>query len=844
MSDFDATSFRYDDKEMLRVALSDISDGILVLDNSNQVLWINKTAGRILGIYETQYYGKSITEIFPSFGGDNFIESMRKSADEGSIFRVEQYFFPLDANIEFIAYPGAALRICLFRDVSNNYQVKESTPDGWRNSSKSEVEADMYRAVVDSIGDPVMIAELDPMDRARHRILYVNKAFERRTGYSHEDAIDASPEIVFGERTDLNALARIAVAVYGGRVASEEMEFYRKDRSSYWAAISVAKVFDRADGSFVYVAIHHDLDERKAQEIAAARREEFVRSVIESLPAEVVMVDSKSNIVAVNRSASRSGWHIDDDIPRSYAEIATHIVGAKGAERIASGIREVLSRKVDRFSIDVNAAKEDRARWLHVDVVLNVLANEETGVVISHTDVTERVLGAQRLSWVADHDALTGLPNRHLLIRELKEAITNCGPDNPLGLIFLDLDGFRRVNDTLGHEAGDELLTEVAMRLSFSSNRNELIARLGGDEFVILVPNASLGLVQTITDNIIEAISAPYSSISSQISLAIAQGVAITTDKTLPAADLLRQADTAMYRAKEQGRNKVVLFDEEMATMLATRLELESALKVAITSDQLSQVYQPIIEIDSGKVVALEALLRWSHISRGPIKPEEVVELAEDSGIMPSLGKWVLRRAAKQVREWLDEGVRVPISVNVSVNQLVSGFLDEVSAIAEEFDIDPELLHLEVTESAVMVDPKLSIGILQELSDLGFSIMMDDFGTGQATLAALKGLPVDAVKLDQSFISGLDVQEGPDAQIVDAVVRLSTAIGLNAVAEGVETKFQAERLSASGCRYAQGYLYLYPSPADLAFSYIKKQGIGIWDSRAKSKSKQAIAELN
>ncbi len=834
MAILDPLQFRTGDPELMKIALQDCSDGILVLGKDSRVSWLNKTAVRILGVIEAEVIGKPVEVLLPSFGGPDFAESLRKSYEEHSILRIEEYYSILDANIEFIAFPGANLRICLFRDVSHRYRVRDATPDGWRNSSKSEVQADMYRAVVDSIGDPVLIAELDPMDRARHRILYVNNAFERRTGYPHEEAIDASPEIVFGERTDLHALARIAIAVYGGRVASEEMEFYRKDRSSYWAAISVAKVFDREDGSFVYVAIHHDLDERKAQEIAAARREEFVRSVIESLPAEVVMIDSKSNIVAVNRSASRSGWHIDENIPRSYAEIATHILGAKGAERIASGIRDVLSRKIDRFSVDVNAAKEDRARWLHVDVVLNVLANEETGVVISHTDVTERVLGAQRLSWVADHDALTGLPNRHLLIRELRDAISNCGPESPLGLIFLDLDGFRRVNDTLGHEAGDELLTEVAMRLSFSSHRDELIARLGGDEFVILVPDASASLINGITSNIIDAISEPYTSISSQISLAIAQGVAITSDKTFPAADLLRQADTAMYRAKEQGRNKVVFFDEEMATQLATRLELESALKVAITSDQLMQVYQPIVEIDTGNVVGLEALLRWSHMTRGPIRPDEIIQLAEDAGIMPALGKWVLRRAARQVREWLNQGIRVPISVNVSVNQLVGSFLDEVSSTVEEFAIEPALLHFEVTESAVMADPKLSISTLQELSDMGFSIMMDDFGTGQSTLAALKGLPVDAVKLDQSFVSGLDAGAGPDAQIVDAVVRLSTALGLHAIAEGVETSFQASSLSASGCRYAQGYHFLYPSSAEQALAYMRLKGIGVWKSSCKA----------
>ncbi len=834
MAILDPLQFRTGDPELMKIALQDCSDGILVLGKDSRVSWLNKTAVRILGVIEAEVIGKPVEVLLPSFGGPDFAESLRKSYEEHSILRIEEYYSILDANIEFIAFPGANLRICLFRDVSHRYRVRDATPDGWRNSSKSEVQADMYRAVVDSIGDPVLIAELDPMDRARHRILYVNNAFERRTGYPHEEAIDASPEIVFGERTDLHALARIAIAVYGGRVASEEMEFYRKDRSSYWAAISVAKVFDREDGSFVYVAIHHDLDERKAQEIAAARREEFVRSVIESLPAEVVMIDSKSNIVAVNRSASRSGWHIDENIPRSYAEIATHILGAKGAERIASGIRDVLSRKIDRFSVDVNAAKEDRARWLHVDVVLNVLANEETGVVISHTDVTERVLGAQRLSWVADHDALTGLPNRHLLIRELRDAISNCGPESPLGLIFLDLDGFRRVNDTLGHEAGDELLTEVAMRLSFSSHRDELIARLGGDEFVILVPDASASLINGITSNIIDAISEPYTSISSQISLAIAQGVAITSDKTFPAADLLRQADTAMYRAKEQGRNKVVFFDEEMATQLATRLELESALKVAITSDQLMQVYQPIVEIDTGNVVGLEALLRWSHMTRGPIRPDEIIQLAEDAGIMPALGKWVLRRAARQVREWLNQGIRVPISVNVSVNQLVGSFLDEVSSTVEEFAIEPALLHFEVTESAVMADPKLSISTLQELSDMGFSIMMDDFGTGQSTLAALKGLPVDAVKLDQSFVSGLDAGAGPDAQIVDAVVRLSTALGLHAIAEGVETSFQASSLSSSGCRYAQGYHFLYPSSAEQALAYMRLKGIGVWKSSCKA----------
>lgn len=826
MATLDPLQFRFPEPDLFQTALQEISDGVLVLDASNHLIWMNKTAARILGV-DVRSIGLHVGELLSGFGPD-LSDQLAKAREDGVVVRIEEYYSYLDANLEMVAFPGGEWRLCLLRDVSHRYRVKDSAPDNWRNSSRGEVQADMYRAVVDSIGDPVMISELDPMDRARHRILYVNDAFERRTGYSHEEAIDASPEIVFGERTDLNALARIAVAVYAGKVASEEMEFYRKDGSSYWAAISVAKVFDREDGSFVYVAIHHDLDERKALEIAATRREEFVRSVIEALPAEVVMVDSKSNIVAVNGSAVRSGWRVPDDVQRSYLEIATHILGTKGAERISAGMRDVLQKRSDRFSIDVNAANDDGPKWLHVDVVLNVLSNEEPGVVISHVDVTERVLGAQRLSWVADHDALTGLPNRHLLVRELKEAITKCGPESPLGLIFLDLDGFRRVNDTLGHEAGDELLTEVAMRLSFSSNRDELIARLGGDEFVVLVPRASLEVIERITSRIIGAISEPYSAISSQITLAIAQGVAITTDRTLSAADLLRQADTAMYRAKEQGRNQVAFFDEEMATQLASRLELETALKVAMTSDQLTQVYQPIVEIGSGRVVALEALLRWTHMTRGPIRPEEIIQLAEDAGLMPSLGKWVLRRAARQVREWLDSGMRIPVSVNVSVNQLIGGFLDEVASTAAEYSVDPALLHLEITESAVMLDPKLSIATMKELSEMGFSIMMDDFGTGQSTLAALKDLPVDAVKLDQAFISGLDGTGGPGDQIVDAVVHLSTALGLKTIAEGVETELQGTRIGESGCRYAQGFHYLHPSPPETVYAYIQEKGITTW----------------
>jgi diguanylate cyclase (GGDEF)-like protein len=434
-------------------------------------------------------------------------------------------------------------------------------------------------------------------------------------------------------------------------------------------------------------------------------------------------------------------------------------------------------------------------------------------------DVTEQRRFEAALAHQATHDTLTDLPNRALLLDHLDLALARADRDTSVvALVFLDLDRFKSVNDTYGHDIGDDLLIAVAARITDVLRPGDTVARLGGDEFVILCEDVvdehhAVAIAQRIL-SLIEA--TPFNLRGSEVDITASAGIAISPggSDAHPEA-LLRDADAAMYRAKDAGRDRLELFDESMRRRAAERLILAEELSGAIDNAEIVIHYQPCVCLQSGKVVAVEALARWQHPERGLLAPTEFIGLAEDTGLIVGLGLRVLSDACAQAKQWLDDyGPDAPrVHVNLSARQLTAPNLSLlVRSVLEATGLTADRLCLEITESVLMEDAPTVIDAVRRLKDIGVSLAIDDFGTGYSSLSYLRRFPVDVLKVDQSFVDGLG-PDSDDSAIVAAIVNLARILDLEAVAEGVETPDQLALLRELGCAAAQGYLFARPVPA-------------------------------
>jgi diguanylate cyclase (GGDEF)-like protein len=434
--------------------------------------------------------------------------------------------------------------------------------------------------------------------------------------------------------------------------------------------------------------------------------------------------------------------------------------------------------------------------------------------------LSDREIHEQRLRHQSVHDPLTGLPNRALFMKRLADATHRArrGQDGLFAVLFLDVDGFKLVNDSMGHHVGDEMLVTIARRLEGCIRGGDIVARLGGDEFAILLERiVDVRDAAMVAERVQSALQAPLSISGYDHVTSASIGVALSTGANEQPEYVLRSADIAMYRAKNGGRGRYEMFDRAMHAEALTRLQIETDLRHAFERNEFFLHYQPIVSLKTGRVVGAEALVRWRHFERGVVSPATFVPVAEDTGLVVPLGRWVLREACQQARIWQREAVDgqpFGISVNLSVREF--GQPDLVRAVAlilEETGLPPQALRIEITESAIIGQKHPAIETVEQLRALGVAIHLDDFGTGYSALSYLHRLPLDAVKVDRAFTSSIDLEERP-LHVVRAIISLAHAIGLEVVAEGVANQRQLELLREMGCDLAQGFIFARPSSVE------------------------------
>ena len=685
------------------------------------------------------------------------------------------------------------------------------------------IEPAVIDLVLRALPDPVALVESSVRrGRMQHRLKWATPAFSALATVSHPAAdlgdlgLGAAGEVICNLLdTGVAGTADSFAAYRGGASVAVRISVHPLQEHP-----GAPPASGRAQGSRRSVLVVRERSEElRAEEHLRVSEEQF-RVLAEQAPIGIFRSDvglrlGYANarcieILGVNTTGMHGSRWLDTLAPADRPRVVTAL----------EGVLEGDEAEVDQVRVE---RPDGSARWVSIRVAPVLSSHRAGGFVGSVEDVTERRLLEQALSYDATHDRLTGLPNRSLLWEVLRDQLDR--PEPAVAVLFVDLDDFKFVNDSFGHETGDELLLAVADRLTVAVRPHDLVTRFGGDEFVVVCAEVrDPAQAERIARRLVDSLAPPFTIAGREINVSASMGLVLSTETGLDPQTVLRDADTALYQAKASGKARWALFDERVRQGVTTRLAMANALRRALEHDQLTVNYQPIVDQVTGRAVGVEALSRWYDPEFGHVSPAVFVALAEEMGIIDRLGDRVLRTSCRQLADWqADLGDRAPayLSVNLSARQLAGpGMVETVMQTLETTGLAPRRLCLELTESVFMDEIEGAVGQLRDLCSLGVRLAMDDFGTGYSSLSSLRRFPGEFLKIDRSFVAGLRADPTAPA-IVAAVVSLSEALGLSPVAEGVEAQDEADLLLALGCRFAQGYLYARPMPGAEATAWLR-----------------------
>lgn len=578
---------------------------------------------------------------------------------------------------------------------------------------------------------------------------------------------------------------------------------------------SLSPVLSPSNETLMIVAAASDITKRiKAERIRESSERKF-RSLVEQSLVGVYIVEG-GLFTYVNPTFVEIFGYRSDEIEHKLT--VRDLVYEPDRDLVEQNVNKRAAGELEGVRYQFRGLRKDN-KVIDVEVLgTPTEINGRRVIVGTLLDVTGHKADQKRIEELANFDELTGLPNRRLLMDAARDAVaTSRTRDEPLCVMYLDLDRFKNVNDTLGHDAGDQLLIDVSNRLRACLRGSDFLARLGGDEFAFVLPGASTAIAEKVAQRVVRTVGEPFHVAGQNVRVSGSVGIASLSDAEGDATSLFKQADIAMYRAKRE-RGGYAFFRQGEEQVVQTRLALETELANAIDHGGLHLVYQPRVDLNTGLCDSVEALVRWDHPRRGTISPAEFIPIAEETGLVIQLGTWVMHEAFAQLRRWIDTGLELRMGINVSLREIHDAqLIDRLRRALEEHRIESRWVELEITESAAMTDPVESIKTLRRLHDMGVALSIDDFGTGYSSLNHLKRMPASFLKIDQSFVGGIgmDTAEGViDEGIIRVITALAKSLGIEVIAEGVEQKEQLEFLLAEGCRFAQGYYFARPMPPD------------------------------
>ncbi|MGK5027865.1 EAL domain-containing protein [Janthinobacterium sp. RB2R34] len=689
-----------------------------------------------------------------------------------------------------------------------------------------------------------------------------NLGFAEMFGYQGDEALGLPGRALYLSQDAYDRLGAAAFPFLSvGKPFQTEVEMQRKDGSTLWGQL-IAYVVNPDDAAAGTIWIIEDRTEAKRAEESLRNAMLENQAILDSAVLGISVIENGYNLHANTKMEELFGYGPGQinglSVQALYPDQASW-KAARGetardfeAGRVHMSEYQLVRKDGSRFWARLSGRPFDlahahgRSVWLVDDVTarreaaeavlrardeLELRVRERTAELaganaLLQGEIAERRQAEARVHHMAYHDSLTGLPNRALLADRLERAmLASQRSGGKLAVMFIDLDRFKNINDSLGHMTGDILLKEVAARLCRAVRTSDTVARLGGDEFVVLVPGIrGAEEAATVAAKIIESLTPAFPLEGHVLHITPSIGICLYPDDGADVDALMRHADAAMYHAKANGRNNYQFFTQKMNQAAAIHFDLESSLRTALAQDQFELYYQPVIDIATRTLHGMEVLLRWRRPGHGLVMPDRFIPILEENGMIVSVGAWVMRKACEQSMAWLRQGLQpVPLAVNLSPRQFMhTGLVASIGAVLEESGIAPALLEFEITETALMQQGEQTLEILRQINAMGLRLSIDDFGTGYSSLAYLKRFPVRKVKIDRAFIKDLETS-AEDRAIVSAIIALADSLQLSTVAEGVETEQQFALLQGKGCRYAQGYLFSAPMPAANAQMLLERQ---------------------
>ena len=785
-----------------------IPNPVFFKDEQGKYLGCNQAFERYVDLPRDQIIGKTVMDILPGDLADKSLSFDTMLLDRPGVHAYEAHFADarsgrssdvLVNKATFFDPSGAVAGLVgVIVDITERKQLEAST----RESNER------LRAVIQAA--PVAIVA-----RGRDgRVRMWNPSAERMFGWKEAEVLGTYPPIVPEHLRDEAEDMRLK-AEAGETLWIEETQREARGGRLLDVSMTVAPILganDKVDGTIVTIA---DISPRKQAEAALRQSEAQLRLAMEA--------------------AQLAVWYWEGDTDEFSCSDGLNVLFGRPREAPRTGYRELqdllhpddreLFRAALRRAIRQGSDFQVDYRVVHPDLAVHWISNRgqvhrgpdgrAQRVIGVAMDITDRKVAEQRIAHMAHHDALTGLPNRVLLRDRIQQAIAQAHRASALiAVLFIDLDRFKTINDSLGHQLGDRLLQSVASRILVCVREGDTVSRVGGDEFVIVIPGIeSSSDASVVASKILEVLGNAFHLHGNDLHVSASIGISLYPGDGSDAETLMRNADTAMYHAKDSGRANFQFFTQHMNVAAQQRLSLENALRRSIEEREFELHYQPIFELRDRSILGFEALLRWNPPGGATVQPSEFIATAEESGLIVPIGEWVLREALRQARSWQAPGRPIRIAINVSARQLArSTFVDQLRRLIHEFGMDPGLIELEVTESVIIEGAGGARSALDHIAELGVGLAIDDFGTGYSGLAYLKRLPIDTVKIDQSFVRDLTI-DPDDAAIVTAIVAMARRLGVGVVAEGIETEEQLAELQRLGCFRGQGYLLARPMNA-------------------------------